>query len=82
MARIEGQVRGLRGMVADRRYCLDVLDQVEAIRAALAAAGGLILRNHIETCVASAVASPDAPERDRKISELVKLYGRLSAGRC
>lgn len=77
--RIEGQVRGVAKMVEDDRYCMDMLTQIAAIRAALRRVEEEILRDHIAHCVAGAVASGDAADRDAKIGELVDLLGR--AGR-
>ena len=54
---IEGQVRGLQRMVEEEKYCIDILTQVSAVRAALHSAGMLILRRHVETCVSDAVDS-------------------------
>jgi len=80
LSRIEGQIRGIRKMVEGGRYCVDVLDQIAAVRAALGAVGQVVMRNHIETCVASALASPNRHDREEKISELVKLYPRFCRG--
>jgi len=77
LERIAGQVRGVRRMIDERRYCMDVLDQLEAVRSALAGVGKIVLQNHIETCVAGAVRSRDRQDRAKKIAELVNLYGRF-----
>ena len=66
LARIEGQVRGLVRMIDDDRYCIDVITQTQAVRAALARVERLVLQEHVAHCVADAVASGDKTERDRK----------------
>lgn len=64
LKRIAGQVAGLQKMVADERYCVDVLTQVAAIRSALDAMGVELLANHLETCVAGcAGAHPESKQR-------------------
>jgi DNA-binding FrmR family transcriptional regulator len=77
LRKIEGQLRGLQKMIDDRRYCVDVLDQISAVQAALGGVGKLLLKNHIETCVARALSGDDERERRQKVEELVKIYGRF-----
>ncbi len=79
--KIAGQVRGVRKMIDEGRYCIDILNQIEAVRSALGAVNKIILRNHIETCVASALRSKGRSDRKQKIDELMNVYGRLSGGR-
>lgn len=74
--RIEGQVRGVAQMVADDRYCIDILQQVQAVKAALDKAESEILRNHAACCVNEAIASGDAAEQRVKFSELIDLFER------
>lgn len=71
--RIEGQVRGLRGMVEKNAYCPDILTQVSAVNAALHAFSRELLANHIRTCVADGVRNGD----DEKIDELVLLLQKM-----
>ena len=78
LARIEGQVRGLVRMVDNDRYCIDVITQVQAVRAALSRVERLILQDHVSHCVADAVASGDQKERDRKIDELIDVIDRTT----
>ena len=80
LSRIEGQTRGIRKMVEGGRYCVDVLDQIAAVRAALGAVAQVVIRNHIGICVTSALASPDRHDREEKINELVELYPRFCRG--
>jgi CsoR family transcriptional regulator, copper-sensing transcriptional repressor len=79
LRRIAGQVNGLERMVAEDRYCVDVLFQVAAVRAALDAAGKVLLAAHIESCVAEAVASGRPRERKQKLDELLDVLGRFGA---
>lgn len=76
--RTEGQVRGIARMVEDDRYCVDVLTQLAAVRAALRRVEDEILRDHVAHCVTDAVASGDQEERRIKIDELVDLLGRAA----
>ena len=78
LSRIEGQVRGLSGMVENDRYCVDVVTQIAAVRAALHKAEEEILRDHVAHCVAGAFASGDTREQRKKIDELVDTIGRIS----
>jgi CsoR family transcriptional regulator, copper-sensing transcriptional repressor len=77
--RIEGQVRGLAGMVEDDRYCIDIVTQIGAVRAALRRVEEEILRGHVAHCVAHAIASGDKADQRRKVAELMDVMGR--AGR-
>ena len=78
LARIEGQVRGVARMVEDERYCIDVLDQIQAIKAALKKVEEQILKDHSAHCVAHAITSGDASDQKKKFDELVELFGRYS----
>jgi DNA-binding FrmR family transcriptional regulator len=74
--RIAGQVRGVANMVEEDRYCIDVLTQIQAIRAALSRVETQLLRDHIGHCVHGAFASGDAAEQQKKTDELVELLHR------
>lgn len=76
-SRIEGQVRGLAKMVEDDRYCIDIITQIAAVRAALRRAEDEILKDHVAHCVEYAVASGDRTDQREKIAELVALIGRV-----
>ena len=75
--RIEGQVRGITKMIEDERYCVDILQQVQAIKSALAKVEDAILKDHAATCVESAIASGDEDEQRKKFAELIDLLGRV-----
>ncbi|NBC19823.1 MAG: metal-sensing transcriptional repressor [Alphaproteobacteria bacterium] len=75
LARIEGQVRGVSKMIDEDRYCIDVVRQVQAIKAALSALENLTLQDHLDTCVDDALTSDDVDERREKVEELVAVLG-------
>mgnify|MGYP001086253637 CR=1 FL=1 len=78
LKRIEGQVRGLTRMIEEDRYCVDILTQINAVRAALHKVEEQILRDHVTHCVADAFSSGDAIEQQRKVEELVETIGRMT----
>ena len=79
LSRIEGQVRGLGRMVEDERYCIDIVTQIAAVRAALRRVEEEILRDHVAHCVEHAISSGDKTDQRKKIAELMDVMGR--AGR-
>ncbi len=78
LRRIEGQVRGLARMVEDERYCVEILTQLRAARAALKRVEDAVLREHVEQCVAQAIHSGSHSEQRAKVDELLELLGRFS----
>ncbi len=76
LKRIEGQARGLARMVEQDRYCIDVVTQIGAVRAALRKVEEEVLRDHVGHCVEGAIASGDKGEQRRKIAELMDVFGR------
>ena len=76
LSRIEGQVRGLSRMVDEDRYCIDVVTQVAAVRAALRRFEEEILRDHVAHCVEHAISAGDKNDQRRKIAELMEVVGR------
>ena len=76
LRRIEGQVRGVARMVEDDRYCIDVLTQIQAARAALGRVETELLKGHLNHCIESAIVSGDQAEQRRKASELIELLSR------
>ena len=79
LSRIEGQVRGISRMVEDDRYCVDLLTQLRAVRAALHRVETEVLRDHLDHCVMGAMTGDDPEERKAKAGELIELLAR--AGR-
>ena len=80
LRRIEGQVAGIGRMVADGKYCVDVLHQISAARAALAQVGAMVLARHVETCVTDAVHSGTPRARRAKLAELRDVFARFGPG--
>ncbi|MDE2580949.1 MAG: metal-sensitive transcriptional regulator [Rhodospirillales bacterium] len=78
LRRIEGQVGGLLRMVEQDRYCVDVLTQIAAVRAALHKVEEQILHDHVGHCVAAAFASGDITDQRNKVDELVDSIGRMT----
>ena len=76
LKRIEGQVRGLSRMVEADRYCIDIVTQIAAVRAALRRAEEEILRDHVAHCVEGAIESGNRAEQRRKIAELMDVVSR------
>lgn len=76
LRRAEGQVAAVRRMIEEDSYCVDVLTQVAAARGALVRVGDSVLRNHVETCLASALRSEDEEARVDKIDELMDVLVR------
>jgi DNA-binding FrmR family transcriptional regulator len=76
--RIEGQVRGVARMVGEDRYCIDILTQLQAARAALARVEGELLKQHLNHCIESAIVSGDKEAQREKAAELVQLLERGS----
>jgi len=76
LKRIEGQVRGIRRMVEEDRYCVDVLTQTMAVRSALKAVEQLILEDHADACLEHAIAAQDPDDQRRKFRELIGIINR------
>ncbi len=76
--RVEGQVRGVTKMVQEDRYCIDVLTQIAAIKAALSKVESAILKDHLHHCIEGAIVSGDANAQREKAAELVTLLARVS----
>lgn len=79
LKRIAGQVAGIQRMVEEDRYCVDVLLQIAAVRAALEQAGKLLLGAHVETCVRDAIESGAPRERKAKVDELLDVLARFGS---
>lgn len=74
LKRIEGQVRGIQGMIEEDRYCLDIITQISAVRAALDKVGLEVLDGHARGCLSAAIKSGHA---DPAIDELMEVLGRF-----
>lgn len=75
LARIEGQARGIAKMIEQDRYCIDVVRQVQATKAALSGLEKIVLDDHLSTCVETALAGDDLNARRDKVEELVAVLG-------
>jgi DNA-binding FrmR family transcriptional regulator len=78
LSRIEGQVRGIARMVDEDRYCIDVITQIQAVRAALAKVETEVLRDHLGHCIEGAIVSGDKDEQRSKAAELIQLLERTT----
>ena len=74
LKRIEGQVRGITKMIEEEKYCIDILDQVKAVKSAISTVEGKILKTHLKACVEDALSSGN--KFDEKVEELLKTLKR------
>lgn len=77
LARIEGQVRGLRKMIDEDRYCVDVLQQVASVHEALRGVGKLMMQKYLESCATEGIRSERPEEREETYEELLKVIYRF-----
>lgn len=78
LSRVEGQVRGIARMIEEDRYCIDVMTQIRAIRAALTRVESEMLKDHVGHCVEAAIVTGDAAEQRKKVSELIELLEKTA----
>lgn len=78
LRRIEGQVQGIQRMVEEDKYCVDILLQLAAVQGAVEQVQKLLLGQHLESCLAEAVRSGNARDRQRKMDELLEVFSRFS----
>ena len=78
LGRIEGQVRGIARMIEEDRYCIDIVAQVRAVRAALDKVEQQTLSDHLRHCVAHAFDAGSARDRETKIEELIEVLDSRS----
>ena len=71
---IEGHVRGIEKMVEDGAYCIDIVNQINAVQAALQKVSALVLDRHLHTCVTTAIRGDNATERERVIDEIMGVF--------
>ena len=76
LRRIAGQIDGVRKMVDQDRYCVDILNQTAAVTAALRVVEQMIMENHLNTCVAEAMRSNDQDEQREKTEEIMQIIGK------
>ena len=75
--RIVGQLKGIIKMIENKKYCVDILQQTRAITAAIKSVEQLILKDHMNACVSSAMRSKNKKEQDKKIEEVIKLINKF-----
>ena len=80
LRRIEGQVRGVQKMVEGRKYCVDILNQIYAVKGALALVEEKILEKHFQHCVTDAVKGASEKEKRQKMGEILKLIHQARKG--
>ncbi|MFA5950209.1 MAG: metal-sensitive transcriptional regulator [Hyphomicrobium sp.] len=76
LSKIEGQVRGIAKMIDEKRYCIDVITQISAVRSALRRVEEAVLKDHVGHCVEHAIASGDKAEQRKKVAELMDVLAR------
>jgi DNA-binding FrmR family transcriptional regulator len=74
LRRIEGQVRGVQQMIDDKRYCMDIVNQIKAMKSALSRVESKILEKHLRSCVTQIL---NKKEMEEKITELVKVFKQI-----
>ena len=74
LRRIEGQVRGVQQMIDDKRYCLDIVNQIKAIKSALSRVESKVLEKHLRSCVTQVL---NKKEMEEKITELIKVFKQI-----
>ena len=74
MSYLSGHLKGIKKMIQDDKYCIDVIKQNEAVMAAIKKVNRMILENHLNTCVTEAIKGKSEKERKKKIKELLAIY--------
>lgn len=74
LASAAGHIKGIERMLADDAYCIDVIQQIQAVQAALSKASLILLDNHLRTCVTTAIQGDDAEERERMLQEITSVF--------
>jgi DNA-binding FrmR family transcriptional regulator len=77
LGKIEGQLRGIRKMIEDRRYCIDIISQIKAVAGALEQVQMGVLEKHVHHCVREAVEAKDGALLEEKVEEMVKVLGKM-----
>ena len=74
LASAAGHLKGIERMVEEDVYCIDIIRQVQAVQAALNKVNGLILDNHLHTCVTTAIQGDDPDEREKMLKEVTSVF--------
>jgi len=80
LRRIEGQVRGVQRMIEDRQYCVDILNQIHAVKGALGSVEEKILQKHFQHCLTTSIMESSEKEKQQKLDEILKLINRTRRG--
>ena len=80
LRRIEGQVRGVQKMIEDGKYCIDILNQINAVKGALGRVEEKILKKHIQYCVTDAIKGTSESQKQQKLDEILKLIHQTRRG--
>jgi len=75
--RVAGQINGIRRMIGEDRYCVDILTQTAATTAAIRTIEGIVMKNHLNTCVADAMRSKNVEDQREKVDEVMTVIGRF-----
>ena len=78
LRRVIGQVEAVGRMIEEEEYCVDILMQLSAATGALGKVGQIVLEQHLKTCVAEAIESGDAADRDEKLEELIRIFRKYA----
>ena len=77
LSRIEGQIKGVKRMIEEREYCIDIITQIQAARAALQSVSKIILEKHLKHCVADALEAKNEAEIEQKLEEIMTVIKRM-----
>jgi DNA-binding FrmR family transcriptional regulator len=80
LRRIEGQIRGVQKMVEEREYCINILNQIHAVKGSLGRVEEKILEKHFQHCVTEAVSGSSEKEKQQKLDEILKLIHQTRRG--
>ncbi|MBN1392241.1 MAG: metal-sensitive transcriptional regulator [Sedimentisphaerales bacterium] len=80
LRRIEGQIRGVQGMIKERQYCIDILNQINAVKGALGCVEEKILEKHLQHCVTEAVRGGSEEKKRQKLNEVLRLIRQTRRG--
>ncbi len=80
LKRIEGQVRGVQKMIENHKYCIDILNQIYAVKGALARVEEKILEKHFQNCVTKAIKGTSEKEKQQKLDEILRLIHKTRRG--
>ncbi len=78
LASAAGHIKGVERMVSEEAYCIDVIQQIHAVQAALSKVSTLVLDNHLNSCVITAVQGEDPKERERVLKEVTSVFAMSS----